>query len=392
MTVGACVHGFNMTNDHLMTNTEMVGLHDPPGMGRYCNMNWAGVKWDFALGPEDSLPCAQLRSNNSSLGAGTVLRAGLFSLTGFNVVRVECNNGSVSTSGVRSDPLVLANNLANSLFGQTNNECIFSISPSKMPVLFRPFALEGQTGGAAPFDHVYGPSTVRLEDFGLGEMGVSSAVDRTGRAMGTCEPMSVCTGDREQAYDLAVPEGVPVYAMRAGTVLANGSRDRNVTAFGCGGTAYQGELYVRYDIGASSEHQESFVGYYAHVRRRVVQNGQTVVPGQLLGFTGHNGCSSGPHLHFGMMRIRNINAHQAGNCTSSGCPRAYGYRPPFQTIPGDEGNSGRNLWNVDPFGWDNFNAPDPAGYLEFNTDTGFGWIGKGAWSIDLFIDGERPRL
>ncbi len=85
-------------------------------------------------------------------------------------------------------------------------------------------------------------------------------------------------------------------ALGWGRVLeVDGSRDRDISWMGINGaSAHQGELYVQYDIGGSSIYHESFVAYYAHLRRRSVVDGQTVAPGQILGYSGTSGSSSGP--------------------------------------------------------------------------------------------------
>jgi len=80
--------------------------------------------------------------------------------------------------------------------------------------------------------------------------------------------------------DLAAPVGTPVYAARAGQVsIAGWSR------FGYG-------LHVIID------HGESHETLYAHMSRIVVRPGQWVDRGELIGYVGSTGWSTGPHLHF----------------------------------------------------------------------------------------------
>ncbi len=52
-------------------------------------------------------------------------------------------------------------------------------------------------------------------------------------------------GPREPAYDNPLDEGRPLYAPANGVVITNGSRVRDVSQFGCGGTPNQGEIYVK---------------------------------------------------------------------------------------------------------------------------------------------------
>jgi len=80
--------------------------------------------------------------------------------------------------------------------------------------------------------------------------------------------------------DLAAPTGTPIYAARSGQVgTAGWSR------FGFG-------LHVILDHGNTHE------TLYAHMSRIAVRPGQWVDRGELLGYVGSTGWSTGPHLHF----------------------------------------------------------------------------------------------
>lgn len=82
--------------------------------------------------------------------------------------------------------------------------------------------------------------------------------------------------------DMACPSGTPIYASRAGTVTT--------AAYQAGGAGY----YV------SINHGDGFASIYMHMTRFVVSAGQTVSAGQLIGYVGSTGLSTGPHLHFGI--------------------------------------------------------------------------------------------
>ena len=45
-------------------------------------------------------------------------------------------------------------------------------------------------------------------------------------------------------------------------------------------------------------HGDGYSSLYAHMTDYVVSNGQYVEKGQLLGYVGSTGWSTGPHLHF----------------------------------------------------------------------------------------------
>ena len=85
-----------------------------------------------------------------------------------------------------------------------------------------------------------------------------------------------------QGVDMACPSGTPIYATRAGTVT--------VASYQAGGAGY----YV------SINHGDGFASIYMHMTRYVVSKGQSVTQGQLIGYVGSTGISTGPHLHFGV--------------------------------------------------------------------------------------------
>jgi murein DD-endopeptidase MepM/ murein hydrolase activator NlpD len=94
--------------------------------------------------------------------------------------------------------------------------------------------------------------------------------------------------------DLAATRGTPILAAAAGTVIRVVC---NVSAGSCdvdgnrnlGGCGWYAEV----------QHAGGIVTRYCHmVRRPLVEVGQAVRKGQLLGNVGTSGSSSGPHLHF----------------------------------------------------------------------------------------------
>lgn len=59
---------------------------------------------------------------------------------------------------------------------------------------------------------------------------------------------------------------------------------------------------VAYDIGLGNyiiiEHAAGFLTRYAHLKAQKVQKGQVVQQGQVIGYIGNTGISTGPHLHY----------------------------------------------------------------------------------------------
>ena len=79
--------------------------------------------------------------------------------------------------------------------------------------------------------------------------------------------------------DLAAPEGTPIVASRSGTVVK---------------AEYQNEAgnFVTID------HYDGYDSSYLHMKKYIVEVGQFVIAGQVIGYVGSTGWSTGPHLHY----------------------------------------------------------------------------------------------
>lgn len=92
-------------------------------------------------------------------------------------------------------------------------------------------------------------------------------------------PMSGIGQDWHPGLDIAVDYGAPVYASAAGTVDTAGW----VSGYG---------RYVRI------QHDHGYTTAYGHMSGIAVAPGQRVRKGEIIGFVGSTGYSTGPHLHF----------------------------------------------------------------------------------------------
>ncbi|MFI7598569.1 M23 family metallopeptidase [Actinoplanes sp. NPDC049681] len=88
-------------------------------------------------------------------------------------------------------------------------------------------------------------------------------------------------GQLHSGIDLAAPEGTPYKAIHAGTVVSAGYD---------GGYGYA--ITIKHDDGTQI--------IYAHSRRLLVQAGDQVKAGQVIGEVGNTGHSYGTHLHVGV--------------------------------------------------------------------------------------------
>lgn len=84
---------------------------------------------------------------------------------------------------------------------------------------------------------------------------------------------------KHHGIDLAAPTGTPVYATADGVVS-------------------KADWFSSYGLYISVEHGASLQTRYAHLSRLAVATGDTVKKGDLIGYVGSTGRSTGPHLHY----------------------------------------------------------------------------------------------
>ena len=99
------------------------------------------------------------------------------------------------------------------------------------------------------------------------------------------------------AVDIAMPEGVPVLAARAGIVEA--------TEMHHGASPEEDPLSYEGNF-VRVRHADGTAAIYAHLKHRgvAVALGESVAPGQLLGYSGFTGDVLEPHLHFAVTRVQ----------------------------------------------------------------------------------------
>lgn len=98
-------------------------------------------------------------------------------------------------------------------------------------------------------------------------------------------------GENEYAIDFEMPEGTPVFAARDG-IVAEVKEDSRV-----GGTSASYSDDANYVL---VMHDDGSFANYVHLRYggAEVEPGDRVTAGQMIGYSGNTGRSSGPHLHF----------------------------------------------------------------------------------------------
>jgi len=100
-------------------------------------------------------------------------------------------------------------------------------------------------------------------------------------------------------FDLNV--GDPLFAAEAGKVIATGDQD----------------LYCRrqaYGRFAVITHDNNLTTLYGHMSRVIVKAGDIVERGQLIGYAGNTGYSTGPHLHFTVYASKSFYMGSSTSC------------------------------------------------------------------------------
>jgi murein DD-endopeptidase MepM/ murein hydrolase activator NlpD len=96
--------------------------------------------------------------------------------------------------------------------------------------------------------------------------------------------------------DLAVPKNTPIHAAAGGTIII-------ARANGAWNGGYGNFIVIQHDNGTQT--------LYAHMSRATVSSGQRVTKGQLIGYVGMTGLTTGPHVHFEVRGAQNPTADPA---------------------------------------------------------------------------------
>ena len=125
------------------------------------------------------------------------------------------------------------------------------------------------------------------------------------------------TGVQQYAWDFGLPRHTVVRAARGGTVtlVANVTSAGHDCYDGCpqpfGSTAFEQccNACINTSNHVNVEHPDGTVATYWHLDVATATEGATINAGDVIGYSGTSGCSSGPHLHFQVM----------GNCPTGYC-------------------------------------------------------------------------
>lgn len=324
------------------------GISAPSTLGTYCSKTSSNGGWTVgAWANQTSDPC--------SGGATTVKRRGFWSINGWNSAMVRCDGNVYWVSqGNGFSPVTNVMNAANNQSG-----CIVTVAPREIPIFQTPFdSNPSGLGHATGFDFARG-YTINTVALGTGSSSAASMVDHLGRVHSPASEI-----DGHNGHDWPINAGEPIRAVADGTIVL--VQTYNVPAGTCpiaeglpGYNPNQKEVYIRHTISAPTAGvSEQFISYYAHMSSygpgiTPGMGATTVTKGQVIGFAGTTGCSTGNHLHMTVMRLNNTaNALSV----SIGSPPTRGA---IQAAPA-----------IDPYGWsvscgNHADCTDPWGHRGF---------------------------
>lgn len=132
-------------------------------------------------------------------------------------------------------------------------------------------------------------------------------------------------GKGHNGIDLGASPGTPVMSSLSGTVTGTGNTD---LVAGC--YSYGKWVLIAHDNGLST--------LYAHLSLIKVEKGQRVSTGEVIGYSGNTGYTTGPHLHFGVYASQGVKIVQytnSINCKNAVIPVAdlRAYLNPIQYLP-----------------------------------------------------------
>lgn len=135
----------------------------------------------------------------------------------------------------------------------------------------------------------------------------------------------IYNGSGHGGIDMRASVGTPIKAARSGTIVGVANTDiiRGCYSFGKW-------VMVRHDNGLST--------LYAHLSVQSVSVGQTVTTGQVIGYSGNTGYSTGPHLHFSVYATDGVEIKlftSSKNCKGATIPLAVlsAYLNPLSYLP-----------------------------------------------------------
>lgn len=125
----------------------------------------------------------------------------------------------------------------------------------------------------------------------------------------TVDARRLYTSGSHSGVDFRAEVGTPVYSVYDGTVEGTGDTDKT-----CNKASFGKWIFIRHTNGLSTA--------YGHLSLIKVSAGQVVNKGDLIGYSGNTGHSTGPHLHLTVYASNGVNGEEGARITeraSTGC-------------------------------------------------------------------------
>lgn len=137
----------------------------------------------------------------------------------------------------------------------------------------------------------------------------------------TVDAKRLYTSGSHSGIDFRAAVGTPVYAVADGIVEGTGDTDKT-----CPKASFGKWIFIRHNNGLSTA--------YGHLSMIKVSEGQTVTKGDMIGYSGNTGHSTGPHLHLTVYASNGVNGEEGARVTerpSTGCSGKV-YRMPLAPV------------------------------------------------------------
>ena len=121
----------------------------------------------------------------------------------------------------------------------------------------------------------------------------------------------IYNGSGHNAIDFGASTGTPIESALAGVIEGTGNTDKYKGCY-----SYGKWILVTHGNGLST--------LYAHLSEISVDPGQTVRTGEVIGYSGNTGYSTGPHMHFSVYASQGVKIVRFGDVKSTtNCPNAH---------------------------------------------------------------------
>jgi murein DD-endopeptidase MepM/ murein hydrolase activator NlpD len=165
-----------------------------------------------------------------------------------------------------------------------------------------------RSAAAARTDTAAARATAARTDAAAARATAAQRATRSGRSTATPAPPRTAAPRPipKRAADWVNPmpgaEVTSCYGYRWGTLHAGvdlaGPVDTPIRAVADGTVESAGWVQAGYGISVLIDHGNGYLTHYGHMNRQAVRPGESVEAGEVIGYEGSTGDSTGPHLHF----------------------------------------------------------------------------------------------